>query len=196
MSSQLEEWRGEFGEAYTRRNRPDWRARVAGFQSMLAGCEIRSVLEVGCNRGHNLLAVRQATAARVAGVEPQPYARRLAQRCGLDVRDGNATDIPHLDGRFDLVFTSGVLIHVPPDELHAAMVELARVSRRYLLSVEYVADRDEEVVYRDRPGMLWRRDYRAHWLEAVPGLVVARSGWLGVEFDHAGFTLLSKLKST
>ena len=168
-------WQGEFGEAYTKRNRVDWRTRVDGFAAMLGGVPVGSALEVGCNRGHNLVALR-SLGWQAKGVEPQPYARGLAQRGMLDVQPGSVYEIPFGDASFDLVFTSGVLIHVPPGRLHEAMRELARVSRRYLLAVEYHSPVDERIVYRGHDDLLWKRDYGAHYLAAVPGLEVVRSG--------------------
>ena len=57
MTHQLGVWKGEFGKAYTDRNVIDWHTRFPAFQQMLDGLPIKRVLEVGCNRGHNLAAL-------------------------------------------------------------------------------------------------------------------------------------------
>lgn len=44
--------------------------------------------------------------------------------------------LPFQDAAFDLVFTSGVLIHVPPDSRAAAMTELLRITRRWIWAFE------------------------------------------------------------
>ena len=165
---------------------------------MLGGLDIRSVLEVGCNRGHNLLAL-QHLGYRVAGVEPNAYARGIARKALLTVAGGDLYAIPYGDASFDLVFTCGVLEHVPPRLLDAALAEVVRVSRRYVLAVEYHADEDVEVVYRGKPAMLWKRDYAAHYLNPClsvrSGLRLTASGELGAEFDNARFVLLEKSSS-
>jgi len=61
--NQLQAWKGDFGKAYTDRNVIDWQRRAPAFQKMFEGLALDRVLEVGCNRGHNLPAVRQALGA-------------------------------------------------------------------------------------------------------------------------------------
>ena len=161
---------------------------------MLDGLALDSVLEVGCNRGHNLQAIRALREPpAVRGIEPMYFARRIAHENGLDVRDGTVYEIPYEDGMFDLAFTCGVLIHVPPDSLHAAILELARVSRRYVLAVEYPAEQDQEVPYRGLTGMLWKRDYGAHYRETVPESRLVSKGDLGASWDDARWWLLEKM---
>ena len=45
--------------------------------------------------------------------------------------EGNASKLPFEDNSMDLVFTSGVLIHISPDDLLQACSEIHRVSRKY-----------------------------------------------------------------
>lgn len=196
MSTQLQEWKGQFGREYTDRNVVDWASRAEGFDAIFESAPgpIGTVLEVGCNRGHNLEAIVEDRYPAVVGVEPNPYARRIALDRGLIVLPGDAYALPFDDASFDLVFTSGVLIHVPPDRLEDAMAEIVRVSRRYVLAIEYYAETDTEVRYRDRDGLMWNRDYGAHYLslQGGSGHSIVRSGDLGPEFDGARFWLLEK----
>lgn len=189
---QLLEWKGDFGREYTDRNVVDWRTRVEGFRAFMPP-DAHTVLEVGCNRGHNLLALR-SLGYDVTGVEPQQYARAIARYESLvPAYDGDIYTIPAGDETTDLVFTSGVLIHVPPHRLDDAIAEMVRVSRRYVLCIEYHADTDTEKVYRGRGGMMWNRDYGRH-LERH-GLTLVGSGMLGPEFDTARFVLAEKSSS-
>lgn len=184
MSAQLSEWTGRFGRAYTKRNIVDWRTRVPGFCEAAGHLGLTSILEVGCNRGHNLRALQAVYPhATIRGLEPQRYARRLAQADGLNVHDGTIYDIPYDDESHDLVLTCGVLTHVPPDRLDDALSELARVSRLWVLLIEYAGE-GEQVTYRGKPDMLWRRNY-AIW-------PTSRSGVLGDEFDRTPYWLLEK----
>ena len=66
------------------------------------------------------------------------------------------------------------------------------ISRRYLLAVENPAESDEEVVYRGLTGMLWKRDYGAHYQSSTPGIQVVSTGELGPTWDDARFWLLAK----
>lgn len=154
----LNDWKGEFGNEYTDRNSPDWRKIRPLFQALVGGLEIDTTLEVGCNRGHNLLAL-QALGHGVKGIEPNERARYLAQSQGLDVVDGDILDIPFPDGFFDLAFTVGVLIHVPPSLLEFALKEMHRVTNRYLVAIEYASEGEEMRTYRGKRDFLWTRDY-------------------------------------
>ena len=195
MSEQLDEWSGEFGTAYTDRNVVDWRTRVDAFRRILDGLAIRSVLEVGCNRGHNLVALHDilGPGSSVVGVEPQEHARSIAAGVSphISVVAGTIYDIPFGDDAFDLVLTSGVLIHVPLPDLAAAIAELHRVSRRYILSIEYFADEETPIEYRGRDNLLWKRDFGAHYSHLFPALSLVSTGDLTLAegFDQARWWL-------
>ena len=111
---------------------------------MLEDVSTASILEVGCNVGWNLAYLRDLGCGGLAGIEPQSYAvERARQRMpGCDIRQGTAFALPFADSSFDMVFTSGVLIHIHGDDLGTAMEEMYRVSRRYILYVEYDAEQE------------------------------------------------------
>lgn len=197
MTKQLETWQGEFGTTYTDRNLVDWQTRVAAFQTMLAGLSLARVLEVGCNRGHNLALLTELLGdCEVIGVEPNPHALALARQAAprAGVLSGNALDLPFKDGYADLVFTAGVLIHIAPTELPLALAELHRVSRRYLLAIEYFAEEETALEYRGQAGLLWKRDFLACYQAQFPGITLLRQGYWGAEsgFDRTHWWLLEK----
>ena len=105
-------------------------------------------------------------------LEPNAKARTILVQDSVlppdRVLDGTAERIDLPDDSIDLVFTSGVLIHVAPDRLDAAYREMHRVARRYLLTIEYFADEPEEKTYRSREGILFKRDFGALWLSVWP----------------------------
>ncbi len=170
MSEQLAQWRGTFGDDYRARNEVDPATRVEWFCKTLGPLGIRSVLEPGCNAGHNLAAIRDALGADVElyGVEPNEGARQLALEHADFVWPWDVYSLPGAE--VDLAFTSGLLIHVPPDRLDDALRELHRVSARWLLAIEYFAEQDIEREYRGLSNMLWARDYGAHYLRLFPSL--------------------------
>lgn len=198
VSSQLRAWEGEFGTAYTDRNVPDWRRRLPAFQRMLEGLAPSRVLEVGCNRGHNLVTVAEllGPAVEVVGVEPNPHALELARQAGPRVTavHGDVFDLPFRDGAFDLVFTVGVLIHVSLEDLAAALRGIHRVSRRFILAVEYFAAEETTIEYRGRRDLLWKRDFLGHYERQFPALRAVRHGYWGPEdgFDRTHWWLLEK----
>jgi pseudaminic acid biosynthesis-associated methylase len=198
MTNQLKTWQGDFGRAYTERNVIDWRVRYPAFQQMLGGVSIGSALEVGCNRGHNLVALSQLFGedCSLVGVEPSAYALRLAQPatpCAQLLR-ASIYGLPFKDRYFNLVLTSGVLIHIPLARLPSALAEIYRVSRRYILAVEYYAEEETAIHYRGYDDLLWKRDFLNHYQSQFPDLSLVGSGYWGPEsgFDQAHWWLLSK----
>jgi len=50
----------------------------------------------------------------------------------INIIHGVADDIPFKDGYFDMVFTSGVLIHISPGNINRVLDEIYRCSREYI----------------------------------------------------------------
>ena len=156
---QEEFWAGDFGSAYTRRNRVNWHTRVPFWSDIIERTKARSAMEVGCNIGSNLLALREVDPMMALwGIDVNQAALSEAERSGLAVLQKPAAEV-HQCGRFDLVFSVGVLIHVPAEQLPEVMGAIVKASRRWVLAVEYAAEDEEPVVYRGHEGYLWRRPF-------------------------------------
>jgi pseudaminic acid biosynthesis-associated methylase len=198
MQKQLDTWKGKFGDAYTERNVDDWRRFEPAFRTMLDGLGVQRVLEVGCNRGLNLITLAHVLGPEsdIVGLEPNQHAVETARQASSSyaVLKGDAYDIPFQAGWFDLVFTVGVLIHIPDDGLRRAMEEIGRVSRHYILAAEYFSEQDTSVPYRGHDNLLFKRDFCRHYQENLPGLQLVRNGYWGPEdgFDHTHWWLLAK----
>ncbi len=167
-----EAWGGDFGQAYTDRHPPTPAAlasRARLWEEILSHLEGKpyNTLEVGANIGLNLMALKQCGLDNLAGLEPNK-----AARAGLAVNfpaiDGTAQFIAATDGAFDLVFTSGVLIHIPPHEVERACQEIHRVANRWIVAIEYFSAEPREVPYRDRRGMLWTQDFGGLYMRLFP----------------------------
>lgn len=161
MNAQERFWKGGFGTAYTQRNRVEWQQRVPFWQQILGLTEARSVLDVGCNAGWNLHAIKEADPQVMAvGIDVNDDALAEANANFLDARPSSLYQAGEMfHGIFDLVCTSGVLIHVPPNDLQTAMKSIAMASKRWVLAVEYDNDQEEEVIYRGSGGLLWKRPF-------------------------------------
>jgi pseudaminic acid biosynthesis-associated methylase len=198
VTQQMKIWEEEFGKTYTDRNEVDWRIRLPAFRQMLNGLPIKKVLEIGCNRGHNLLALAELLGpnSELVGVEPNQYALELARALSVKVGilHGHSFDLPFKDGYFDLVFTAGVLIHIPLEDLPTALSEAYRVSRRYVLAVEYFAAEEIAIQYQGHTDLLWKRNFLAHYQSQFSDLMLIRNGYWGPEFgfDRTHWWLLEK----
>lgn len=188
-SPQEQFWSGEFGDAYTARNRVDWRARIPFWHDMLKFTGARSVFEVGCGAGWNLSAIRETKLHHVElhGCEINDTAAHQAWTAGLwEIRLGACT-LP-LQGT-ELVFTAGLLIHVAPENLPALMKEIVAASTRWVIAVEYASDSEEMVEYRGHKDRLWKRPYGALY-EAL-GMKILHTGD-AVGFDRCTYWLMEK----
>ena len=169
MTAQERFWQGEFGDAYADRN-----AGAAAVASSLAffgralarAGGLSSVLELGTNRGLNLQALRALLPqAQLQGVELNGKACALARALNVaEIWEGSLFDYPVPKG-FDLAFTKGVLIHLPPDLLPAAYDKLYQASRRFILVAEYYNPTPVEVSYRGHAERLFKRDFAGELLD-------------------------------
>ena len=205
---QLDAWRGEFGDAYGGRNEAD-EAMIAARTAMwtrilrpLADHPPQSILEIGANIGLNLRALAGLTTARLMALEPNSRARRRLVDDGVvspdHAHDGAADNIPLDDGAVDMAFTSGVLIHIAPDDLAASCAEIHRVSSRYIACVEYFADTPQEVRYRGHDGLLFKRDFGAFWMDRHPDLRLMDYGFFwrrATGLDNLTWWLFTKEKA-
>lgn len=167
-------WEGEFGKNYTDRNtRQDddlnkiyqtWYGveRKKMNESFLASLPKETrILEVGCNTGMQLANLKSMGFTSLYGIELQDYAVQKAKDYtqGINIIQGSAFDIPFKDKFFDLVFTSGVLIHISPENLPGVFSEMYRCSKKYLWGFEYYADQTTSIKYRGNEGFLWKANY-------------------------------------
>ena len=188
-TSQTEVWKGEFGRSYTDRNTLAPAAVDALYRKNygLSRTEINqsflqdmspatSFLEVGCNTGNQLLLLQEMGFPNLSGVEVQPYALEIAESRTRNValKAASALSLPYADQSFDVVFTSGVLIHIAPEDLPRAMDEIYRCATTFIWGLEYYAPSLTEVNYRSHSGLLWKMDFAKGYLERFPDLELVR----------------------
>jgi pseudaminic acid biosynthesis-associated methylase len=174
ITEQMSQWMGAFGKEYTDRNALTLEQMdelykknygITGtelYEEFVGGLE-RSIkiLEVGSNIGNKLVMFQRMGFKHLYGIEINSYAieHAKANTKGINIIQGSAFDIPFKDGYFDLVFTSGVLIHIAPTDIEKALREIYRCSKRYIWGFEYYADTYTEVKYRGHDKLLWKTDF-------------------------------------
>lgn len=184
---QSDVWSGAFGAAYTARNTFDgdeldafylreWGVTRADMNRQVIGGLDRGlrILEVGCNIGNQLSVLTEMGFRNLYAIELQADAARQARERvpAANIVQGSAFDIPFKDGWFDLVFTSGVLIHIAPDDLPTVMREVHRCTRRYVWGFEYYETAFREIPYRGHAQLMWKGPYCARYREVCPNLAV------------------------
>jgi glycosyltransferase involved in cell wall biosynthesis/SAM-dependent methyltransferase len=105
-----------------------YQAQVLADMLDILPSDVSSVLDVGC--GDGLITNALPLSVKVVGLDPSEHALEHVRR---ETRCGSITELPFEDRSFDLVMTTDVLEHLPPDVLARAVQQLTRVARRYVL---------------------------------------------------------------
>jgi len=202
---QLDHWKNEFGNDYADRNAfEEWRMTpgTEAFRRMLQKCQPESMLEIGCNVGLNLIFLKALLGdkTKLYGIEPNSKAFAiLTHHPQVKLESAwncDAFQVPLPNGAIELVFTSGVLIHIAPNDLGRATDEIVRVAKRYVLCAEYFSHTPREVPYHSQMGLLFKRDFGAFYLDRYPNLKCIDYGFLWQReyavWDNVNWWLLEK----
>jgi spore coat polysaccharide biosynthesis protein SpsF len=178
---QEEFWAGEFGNDYTERNAETrWIAsNVALFAKILARTSgINSVLELGANRGLNLLALKQLLPeASFAGVEINRAAVTELERHGfIKVHHSSVLDFTPA-ATSSLVLIKGVLIHLSPDVLDQVYELMVKASTRYICIAEYYNPTPVAISYRGHADRLFKRDFAGELMAKHPAVRLVDYGF-------------------
>jgi len=184
-TEQMRAWMGAFGREYTDRNtlamdemealykRNYGVTRTELNQRFLERIPLSAhILEVGSNIGNQLLCLQNIGFLNLCGIEAQGYAVEISssRTRHMTLIQGSAFNIPFRDNCFDLVFTSGLLIHINPYGLHKAMEEIHRCTKEYIWGFECYADRLTNVMYRGHDNLMWKTDYVRLYLDLFSDL--------------------------
>jgi len=176
-------WFGEFGNEYVDRNRnPKLIAnRIAVFSKILNRTEgISSILEFGANVGQNLVSLRVLLPECDFGaIEINTKAIEILKKdTTAKIFKGSIFDFSAEDlGKYDLTFTSGVLIHINPEKLPDIYSKLYHCSKKYIMVKEYYNPTPTEVTYRGHSGKLFKRDFAGEIWEMFPNLELLDYGF-------------------
>jgi pseudaminic acid biosynthesis-associated methylase len=198
---QIEKWTGIFGDDYAERNlaHVDLFGRIGMWRKIIScmKCPPYEILEVGAGTGKNLQALKEIfhcgsypMVPRFFATEPNEKSRTVLEGMISDrhpvcehISDNIAQNLADFRGSsVDMVFTSGVLIHIHPDDLDDALLEIHRVSKKYIVCIEYFDVNGVEIPYRDNLGMMWKRDFGHLWISKFPAM---RHLGHGFEWKHA-----------
>jgi pseudaminic acid biosynthesis-associated methylase len=184
-TEQIKFWKGEFGDEYTSRNEGDI-DELYQKQFGISRTELNNeflnginkditMLEVGCNRCLQLNLLEKMGFNNLWGVEINKKALSVSKNNkALNLVEGSAFDIPFKDKFFDLVFTSGVLIHISPEDLPKVIDEMYRTAKKYIWCFEYFSEECKEISYRGNENKLWKNNFLKLFLERHPDLRVVK----------------------
>ncbi len=188
MNSKKKEWETRFGYEYPRRNMftpseldqlylDRYGVTRTGMNHEFLDLLDRDIviLEIGSNIGNQLHLLHNMGFKNLYGLEINDYAikKSIKLHYGLPIYviKGEAIDIPFKDSFFDLVYTSGVLIHINPNNIGKVIQEIIRCSKQYIWGFEYFQDEGyKQIKYHGQNNMLWKTDFKKLYLKNNPEL--------------------------
>ena len=191
MNEQQKFWTNDYAQNYIEKNSQFNRELgIDGWQKMLNKSEsIDSILECGCNIGRNidfLNGLLPDVAKSIIEISSPAFefvthTYDLSQAFNGSILESNLT------GKFDLVYTMGVLIHIHPDDLLANMQKMFDYSNQYILFGEYFNRTPVMIEYQGQKDRLFKRDFGKLFIENFPVDLVDYGFLWGHIYDPAGF---------
>jgi len=185
----MKEWMEDFGKKYTNRNaltldemNEMYRKNFGMSREDLNNKFIDEmnqsikILEVGSNIGNQLILLQKMGFKNLYGIEINSYAVELSKQRTKDINiiQGSAFDIPFRDNYFDLIFTSGLLIHIAPPDIEIVIQEIHRCAKEYIWGFEYYSDKYTEIVYRKKKNLLWKANFSKMYLDLFGDLELVK----------------------
>lgn len=176
---------GEFGDQYNDRSSQDIEGMELLYRQAYGATRLSmnkafvdtlprslSILEVGANVGQQMEMLRLAGFKNIVGVEINDHAilQSHALFPHVNIIKASAFDLPFRDRYFDMVFTSGVLIHIAPKDVKKAMDEIYRTSRSFIWGFEYFDTKHTMVPYRGKRNVMWKADFAGMYLNRFTDL--------------------------
>ena len=163
-------WSGEFGNEYHDRNKGEQfiNSNVVLFKQILkAASNVKSIIELVCNIGLNLQALKRIDKNfQLSGYEINKIAAKKARDLNIaSIIDGSILDLIPTNIQYDVTFTKGVLIHINPENLLKAYENLYNLSKSYIVVCEYYNPNPVTVQYRGHENKLFKRDFAGELID-------------------------------
>ena len=174
-------WSESFGDDYTdRNNRSLITNNINLFEKILKNIEIKTVFEIGCNRGLNLEAINTINnTIELNGLEINTKAYEILKNLNICNKLYNQTIFEYnSNDTYDLVFSKGVMIHINPDKLQLLYEKLYNMSKKYIVIAEYYSRQVQEINYRGNTNKLFKRDFCGEIMNKYPNLKLIDYGFV------------------
>ncbi len=151
----MNQWAGRFGDRYIERNK-----QLSNFQYHNTNrLEVTksffediprdaSILELGCNVGSIVRILASMGFTDVTGIDVNMKAINIISRAHPQYKFSCISIEDYRPDRsFDLVYTSGVLIHMLPKDLPHIVEIMEQLSNKWIFGFEYYAPKFEKIDY-------------------------------------------------
>lgn len=153
----------------------------------------KKTLEVGCNWGKELKLLEGKT--KIYGIDLNP---EKIEKAKLYIKNGTfkqafANALPFENNTFDLVYTDGCMSH-NKDGLNGIIDEMLRVSKDYVLNIEYLTSKINLNSYANVKNNAWEHDYEKLWATKDVIVCFNRKILFGTDVFHV--ILVKKIRRT
>jgi pseudaminic acid biosynthesis-associated methylase len=177
-------WSGDFGNSYITRNLKNPDQIYDGnitieniFEEFFQNMDKSSkILELGCNIGLKLSLLHKMGFSDLSGVELNETAFNAAKKNNPSIKFYNSSieKFEPSEGEYDLVFTSGVLIHINPNSINLILDKIVNLSKKYIFGFEYFSEKLEEITYRGHSNVLWKQNFPLLFTQRFPDISVVK----------------------
>jgi len=164
MNDQQIFWIGSGGDRYITRNMDFHNFEyMDGFRKDIIRSILKhiprdiSILELGCSKGQTIGKLKEMGFTEITGVDINESGLKIAREefpefefIKSAIEEYNSTKM------YDLVLTSGLLIHIQPDNLPNVINKMKKLSKKYIFGFEYYSKEFERI---DWPGDCYSGDY-------------------------------------
>ena len=166
-NKQLKYWKNNL--AYIKRNENfDNKLGRQIWYNLLKNKRINTILECGSNIGRNLKQINLAYPKKKLSfieVNKQAYETCLLNKNIALSYNESIENCKINSNEFDLVFTSGVLIHINKKNLGKVVNNILKWTKKYIIIMEYFSTNDISKKYRNKKDLLFLRDYGDKFLK-------------------------------
>jgi pseudaminic acid biosynthesis-associated methylase len=181
-NNQQKFWTGKFGKDYNSRNSLErhFKNNLGLFSKIFSNkLPPKDCLEFGANIGANLVALKSLFPnINTHGVEINNLAFKELTKI-LGKKNSYNQSIESFDNtrKYDLVFTKGVLIHINPNNLEKIYTKMFKLSKKYILIVEYFNPKPASIDYRGHKDKLFKRDFAGEIMKKYKSLKLLDYGF-------------------
>lgn len=211
QTAQQKFWQSNFGKKYNERSVFSPKQLDAAYQkrfgisrSKMNSAFLKNIpknsliLEVGCNIGCQLRVLQKQGYKNLYGIDIQSAAVEESKKLtkNINIIQGSAFSLPFKDNYFDLVYTSGVLIHISPKDIKQAMAEIYRVSKKFIWGYEYFSKKYTQIMYRGNKNRLWKANFAQIYLNTFKDLKLVKEEYYNYLTEHGNTDSMFLLKKS
>lgn len=192
MNKQETFWKEDYSKEYIERNSEfDLNLGIKAWSKMLRNIDgLENLLECGSNIGRNIEFLEKLlpnTKKSIIELSPDAFEIVTSRYNFSDAVNSSILDAELPSNYYDLVYTTGVLIHIHPDNLLENLTKIYSFSKKYILFGEMFSRNPSFVHYKGADDLLFTRDFGRYFIENFNVEIVDYGFLWGHYYDVAGF---------